>query len=78
MSDRMSAIVDVGAFKCPMWIADGLMVLMEIECLEQHPGHLDEKKVWEHADDWLIGNGFAPLEKLPRKRAKGGKYGLGS
>ena len=68
MSERMEAIVDVGAFRCPQWLADGLMCLIELEALKQGRGRMTEQEVYAHCDDWLVGNGFMPLEGKRRKK----------
>lgn len=60
----MEEKVDVGAFICPRWYAEGLMILIALEAKQQ--GKLRQvswEQLWDESDDWLAGNGFAPLKR---------------
>jgi hypothetical protein len=63
MSQRMNEIVNVGAFDCPRWFAEGLTCLIELEAVKQEVGVMSKKEVEAHCNGWLIGNGFAPLRR---------------
>ena len=57
--NRMDEIVDVGAFRCPKWYAEGMMLLIELEAIKQKKLVIPD--IDTRCNDWLIGNGFAPL-----------------
>jgi len=54
----MNRIVDVGAFECPRWFAEGLMALIALEAAEQ--GKCKREDAMKEADEWLASNGFKP------------------
>jgi hypothetical protein len=54
----MNRIVDVGAFQCPAWFAEGLMALIALEAASQCK--CSKEKADKEATDWLVANGFEP------------------
>jgi hypothetical protein len=57
----MKEIVDVGAFRCPRWFAEGLMALIALEAANQ--GKIPKKAAVEEADAWLEANGYSEKGK---------------
>ena len=50
MADK-DELVDCGAIRCPVWFAEGLMVLIELEARDQ--GLKAGKDADKNADEWL-------------------------
>ncbi len=59
----MQETVDVGAFKCPRWFAEGLMILISLEGLAQGKLKGRREEIEKESDDWLVENGFGPIRK---------------
>lgn len=71
MSEHTKEVIDCGAFRCPLWFAEGLVALIALEAAAQ--GKYSWDSAVAKANDWLVGNGFMPLRDQPAGGKEGGK-----
>jgi hypothetical protein len=62
-------LVDVGAFRCPEWFAEALMVLIELEARDQ--GLRGGKDANKNADAWLAKYAAKPASDKPEAKGDG-------